>query len=705
MKQALIYKGKVVKSTVPDPVLGDKQVKIRVKSSCISPGTETANVHASGQSLLQKGWAQPQRFIKALHVLRQDGVTALKDKLSTVQQDLQATGYSLAGDVIEVGAQCQEFKVGDAVTAAGALYASHAEEIVAPENLVCHKPQDVSYEEASTVTLGAIALQALRRADLKLGEYALVFGSGLLGLLAIQLLCQSGVRVVALDLDEARLAQAKAAGAEQVFHVSDKNWLDDVKRFTGGFGVDAVLLCVNSASNDPISQSFHACKKKGKVVLVGVCGLDIKRSDLYEKELDFIMSTSYGPGRYDKHYEEEGHDYPYAYVRWTEKRNMQAYLQLLSRKAISLDIFQAEYLPFNNCEQAFAKLQSKETQKPLMIILQYPESQKSPVKTLSLTPPLPSEDCISVGFIGAGNFAQAVHLPNLGRLKQRFRVQHLSCQTPFKAKKAAQRFAVPRCSSDPYAVIEDESVSLIFICSPHHNHAELTLAALKAGKDVFVEKPLATCAEDLEKIKAFYAEESEAKKPLLMVGFNRRFSPYIQHIRALSDKRQNPLTLSYHVNAGYLPADHWCHEHGGRLVGECCHMLDTLSSLVQSPIQEYSFHRLRPQQRYYSGADNQLLSLSYEDGSIASIHYFSTGHPKLAKERLSLHWDQHSVILDNFQRLEIDAQPYPKLRHKDPQKGHLEQLHVLADYLQGQRKEWPIPAWDLFQTTEVFLRP
>ena len=704
MKQSIIKKGNVFNIEVPSPAVQRGIVRIKVLSSCISPGTENYLVQESSKSLIKKSIEQPKKIAKTLDLIKSKGIAHTKTLLKEKSEAVLATGYSLSGIIVEIGVDCAGFQVGDEVTASGAGYASHAEYVVVPKNLVCKKPRSLSFEDASTVTLGAIALQGVRRADLKLGEIALVFGTGVLGLLTIQLLVQSGVRVIAADIDQKRLSFAKKSGAEECLLATDPTFLDKVEMISGGYGVDTVLMTANTSSQEPISQSFKCCKKKGKVVLVGVCGLNINRNDLYQKELDLYVSTSYGPGRYDSSYEEDGHDYPYAYVRWTEKRNMEEYLRLLERGSISVSHIFPKTMPFDQITEAFDLLNSSDQDKPFVIILKYPNKEKEAPQNIIMSKQKKSieKDIIKVGLIGAGQFAKSMHIPNLKKLGKKFQLHGVTSHKPLNAKKVSEQYNIPLCSTNPLEIINHEDIDLVMICTPHHNHASLTLDALRVGKHVFVEKPLAVTSEQLNDIKSFYTT-GDKEKPLLTVGFNRRFSPYVEEIKHHTKDSINPLNMIYRMNAGYQKPDHWVHKHGGRIIGECCHIIDTMTSLTNSKIVSYSVNIMSPKTSYYSSDDNKIITLTYEDGSIGSIHYFSTGNPTLSKEYMEIHFDGKSIVMDDYRDIKGYGCSIKNIKNRVSNKGHFDMLQRLYSALTKQQEDWPIPLWDLLQTSEIVL--
>jgi predicted dehydrogenase/threonine dehydrogenase-like Zn-dependent dehydrogenase len=706
MIQAIIKKGRVVGEEVSSPNVSKGSVLIKVVNSCISAGTEMSGVTNSGKSLIKRALEQPAQMSKVINMAKTIGIMKTVEKVRGKLDAGSATGYSISGVVIGIGEGVIDFEIGDSVAAAGAGLANHAEYVDIPKNLVMKMPKDMGYEDASTVTLGGIAMQGVRRANIKIGEYCVVVGVGILGLLTIQMLRLSGVRVIAIDLDETRLDLAKELGAELIINPVNENALEIVNNYTGGNNADCVIFTAATNSNKALSQAFQMTRKKGHVVLVGVSGMNIKREDMYSKELDFKISTSYGPGRYDQNYEEKGLDYPYAYIRWTENRNMTEYLRLLNAGNIKLKkLIDATY-KIDQVTEAFDSLNQKH--KPLMVILDYGkvelnylDSYLNHDRKIVLNNNPITKDIINIALIGAGNYAVATHLPNIQKLSDKYKLHAVMNRTGLKAKEVAKKFNAAYATTNYNDILNDDDIDLVMITTRHDSHAKLTLQALKAGKHVFVEKPLATTQLDLDLIKLFY--ESDVKnKPVLITGFNRRFSKYIYEIKKHTNKRINPLFVKYRMNAGYLPSDHWVHEDGGRMVGEACHIIDLMTSLTNSKIESISVESLSPTTTNYSNSDNKSIILKYQDGSIASIDYFAVGSKELSKEFMEVHFDGKSIVLDDYKSLSgydcsID------MNTTSSEKGQLEELNALYEVLKYENSKWAIELWDMIQTTEVTL--
>jgi len=704
--QTIIKKGRVFAEDVPAPLVSDGALLIKVVNSCISAGTEVSGVQGSGQSVIKRALAQPNNVKKVIDIIRSDGIARAYETVRGKLETGSATGYSISGVVIDVGKGVRGFNVGDHVAAAGGGYAYHAEYVDVPENLVVKLPLDMDLKAASTVALGGIAMQGVRRADLHLGEFAVVVGAGVLGLLTVQMLRLSGIRVAAIDLDENRLQIAFEMGAELVLNPVSANIISMVQNWAGNYGADAVIFTAATSNSEPLSQSFQMCKRKGRIVLVGVSGMEIKREDIYQKELDFFISTSYGPGRYDKNYEEKGLDYPYAYIRWTEKRNMAEYLRLVHHGAVRLDKLISAVYPAKQVSEAFESLQQP-INKPLMVLLDYGSIKHEKVedyaqheRKVSISKSPIHQGIINIALVGAGSFATNVHLPNIAKLSKKYRLHCVVNRTGLKAKTIAQQYKANYATADYKDVLKDKEVDLVLIATRHGSHAELAIEALNAGKHVFVEKPLATALEGLDAIKTFYADAAETK-PILFIGFNRRFSSYAKEIKKHTDNRINPLLIHYRMNAGYIPPDHWAYEDGGRIIGEACHIIDLMSFLTGSQIKTISVDNLVPTNEKFSASDNKVITLAYLDGSVATIHYFAVGSKECPKEYMEVHFDEKTIILDDYRSLKGFGMALNEISTSNSQKGHLEELEVLYTALSLQDKRWPISLESMCETTQV----
>ncbi|MCP3401418.1 Gfo/Idh/MocA family oxidoreductase [Bradyrhizobium sp. CCGB20] len=698
MKQLLVRSGKVFLQDVPAPVAGPKNVLVRVERSCVSVGTEMAGVKMSGLPLYRRALKQPHHVKRVLQLMRDQGVARVYKQVKGKLDAGLPTGYSAAGTVIAVGSEVDGIAVGDRVACAGAGVANHAEVIDVPVNLCVPVPQQVSFDAAATVTLGAIAMQGVRRAQPTLGETVVVIGLGILGQITAQLLTANGCRVIGTDVDNKRIATALENGLDHGINPNDGNLVDNIVKLTDGFGADAAIITAASASSDILAQAFQSCRKKARVVIVGDVGLNMARSDIYTKELDVLISCSYGPGRYDPVYEEEGGDYPLAYVRWTENRNMGEYLRLIAAGRIRLDNMLQEPYAIDRAEEAYGRL-AGEGEKPLLVLLQYPHREEAVRSVLQIAPPKPVDGRIKIAVVGAGSFAQGMHLPNLKKLGDKFDLRTVVSRTGLSARTAAERFGFGTASTDFQAVIDDPQIDLVLIATRHDLHAEMALAALKAGKHVFVEKPTSMTEEGLDAIEAFYTANPNG--PLLMTGFNRRFAPAVSAAREAIKGRLSPMIVNYRMNAGYIPSDHWVHgpHGGGRNIGEACHIYDLFNALTGSQPVEVQARSIVPASGHWRRDDNFVATVRYADGSLCTLTYTSLGSKEFPKERFDIFVDGKVLVLDDYKRLDVTGAK-GGWKGLTIEKGQLEELAALAEAFKPGGK-WPISLADQLSATRV----
>jgi len=702
MKQVLVSGGTVRLEDVPAPMVEPGTVLIQMDHSCISIGTEISGVKSTGLPLWKRALRQPQNVKKVVDMVLADGLTATR---RLVQERLSVelpTGYSGAGVVVEVGACVDEFAPGDRVACAGAQCAYHAEIVRVPKNLVVHIPDNVGFDQASSVALGAIALQGVRRAQPTLGETFVVIGLGILGQLTVQLLRANGCRVIGVDLDRSRITLAARHGMNWGVHPDDADDVLQVARITSGAGADGVIITAAGLSDAIVSAAFRMCRKKARVVLVGDVGLDLQRADFYVKELDFLISTSYGPGRYDAQYEEGGLDYPLAYVRWTEGRNMAEYLRLIADGAVDLKPLIAAVHPIDQVDAAYRSLQGG-AEKPLMVLLSYPQRAAGPAHRVELSPSVArvAGEVIRVGLIGAGGFAKGMHLPNLMEMQSAFRLRAVASRTGHNATATGKRFGADYATTDYREVLADKDVDAVIVATRHDSHGRLALEALAAGKHVLLEKPLALAEDELRAIGDFYAK-GKGPKPVLLTGFNRRFSPYAQRIAARIAARSNPMILNYRMNAGYIPLDHWVHgpEGGGRNRGEACHIYDLFTFLTGAEVRDVQARAIAPATGYYAASDNFVATLSFADGSVATLTYTALGSTEYPKERLEVFVDGTVISLDDYRSLAVAGGKEKPIATRAADKGQKEELLAFAKAIKGQA-EWPIPLWQQLQATRI----
>lgn len=698
MKQLLVRSGKVFLKEVPAPVVGPKNILVRVECSCVSVGTEMAGIKMSGLPLYRRALKQPHHVKRVIQLMRDQGIARIYKQVKGKLDAGLPTGYSAAGTVVAVGPEVDGIAVGDRVACAGAGVANHAELIDVPVNLCVPVPDQLSFDAAATVTLGAIAMQGVRRALPTLGETIVVVGLGILGQITAQLLSANGCRVIGTDVDPSRIATALENGLDIGINPGDGDLVERVVKLTDGFGADAIVITAASASSDILAGAFQACRKKARVVIVGDVGLNMARADIYTKELDVLISCSYGPGRYDPMYEEEGADYPLAYVRWTENRNMGEYLRMLATGRVRLDNMIQEPFPIDKAEEAYGRL-AGEGQKPLLVLLKYPPREGAAHPVLQLKAPAPIDGRIKIALVGAGGFAQGMHLPNLQKLKDRFDLRTVVSRTGLSARSAAERFGGSAAATDYQTVLDDPQIDLVLIATRHDLHAEMTLAALKAGKHVFVEKPLSMTEEGLDAIEAFFAANPNG--PLLMTGFNRQFAPAIVAAQAAVKDRTSPMIVNYRMNAGYIPSDHWVHgpHGGGRNIGEACHIYDLFNALTGSRPVDVHACTIVPASDHWRRDDNFVATIRYADGSICTLTYTSMGAKNFPKERADIFVDSKVIVLDDYKQLTITGGK-GGWKGLTIEKGQFEELKALAEAFRPQG-QFPISLADQLSASRV----
>lgn len=711
MKQILqnLSSGETMLADVPAPKVRRGHLLIETEASLVSLGTEKMLINFGKANLLDKARQQPEKVKQVLQKIKTDG---LMPTIEVVRSKLDAPlplGYCNVGRVIEVGADVEGFKVGDRVLS----NCNHAEIVCAPKNLCAKVPEGVSPQEAVYGVVGAIGLQGIRLLEPTLGETFVVTGLGLIGQLAVQTLIASGCRVIGLDFDSSKCALAKSLGAEVVDLSTGQDPVKAAEVFTQGKGVDGVLITASTKSDEPIHQAATMCRKRGRIVLVGVVGMKMNRSDFYEKELSFQVSCAYGPGRYDPFFEEQGNDYPQAYVRWTEQRNFDAVLGLIASGKINTEALTSHNYTFDQALDAYGKVGAD----AMGIVLSYaggglrPESGELRTDKLNRvvsvnTPPSGVPAKAVVGVIGAGNFTSQVIVPALKKTSAR--LKSISSGTGVSGSHLAKKFGFENSTTDNDTIFNDPEINTIFITTRHANHGALVLRALEAGKHVFVEKPLAIHRPEVEAIEAFFVDQQSAisdspsAAPLLMVGFNRRFSPLVQQMKQLTANRSQPLAMIYNVNAGMIPRDHWSQtrdQGGGRILGEACHFVDTLRYLAGAPISKSTTSFAR--QGGVAIDDIVSIHLEFEDGSIGTVHYLANGNKALERENLDLYSGEGILRMNNFRTLTGYRWPNfkkEKLRRQD--KGHTTEV---ADFIGAIESGQPSPITleEILDSTEV----
>ena len=701
MKQVLqeVSGGEIEVVNVPAPKLLPGCALVRTAASLVSVGTERASSEFARSNLLQKARMRPDLVRDVLNKVRRDGlistVTAVRSRLDQPG----APGYSSAGIVVAVGEGITDLNPGDRVACAGAGYAMHAELACIPRLLLARIPSDsVSLEHAAATTLGAVALHGVRTAGVQLGDLVAVIGLGLLGQLTVQILKAAGCRVVGMDIDPARVDLAVRMGAEAGAD-SAPGFTDLCAGHSRGRGVDAVLITAQAASSEPVNLAAQVARDRAVVVAVGTVGMDLERRSFYEKELDFRVSRSYGPGRYDAAYEQKGVDYPIGYVRWTETRNMEAFLQLLADGKINVEPLLTHRFPIDQARSAHDLITGKTAASFLGVLITYPEivDETQRIEIEARPTNLPATKSVRVGLLGAGSFATAVLLPVMKKVSE-VEFVGVCAANGAHAHHAARKFGFRYSATDDPRLINDPEINTVVIATRHHLHAAQVLAALTAGKHAFCEKPLCLNEQELDEIERAYAQLDP--QPLLMVGFNRRFASLAVRLIEFRREIHEPLALHYRVNAGFLPADHWLNDPeqgGGRIIGEVCHFVDFLRYVVGAPLVEVQAHALANAGRYSN--DNLVAALHFADGSHGTITYLANGDKSYSKERLEVFGGGSIAILEDFRRLELVSGGRKRVIQSRlrQDKGHRGEWQAFVTALQGGTPS-PIPFGEIVET-------
>jgi predicted dehydrogenase len=671
--------GKVSVADVPPPALQPGGILVRVRSSLISIGTERAVIALARKGPLGKARERPDLAAKVINKAKQEGYWSTYKVVRNLISSPIPLGYSCAGEVIEVGSDAGEFSVGDRVACAGLNYANHAEIDYIPRNLAARMPDSLDFESASFVTIGAIAMQGVRLARLELGERVAVLGLGLVGQVALQIARSSGARVLAFDPDPQKVELAGRLGAHHC--VTDPSLLvAEAAAFSDGHGVDAVLVCAATKSDQPLADAAAISRLKGRVIVVGDVGMTLQRRPYFEKELALIVSRSYGPGRYDPGYEVHGTDYPLPYVRWTEQRNMQSFIDLVASGDIDVKPLVTHRFPIDGVEPAYRLVTGESDERAIAITIGYPgEEGTRPRVDVSTTPAAAPRDTIRFGVIGAGQFGKAVLLPAFRKCSG-VRFDAVCTASGLSARKVAETYGARYCTSDASEVIADETIDAVIIATRHDQHARLTIEALRAGKAVFVEKPLAITPESLSELTAVLRDTGGAR---LMVGFNRRFAPLAVRCRDFFANRAGPLFTTCRVNAGTFPPDSWVYDSvhgGGRILGEVCHFIDLIVFLSGSLPRRVHAEEIRYSDAEAHRRDSVTVTLSMGDGSVGAIHYVADGDPGLAKEYVEAFGGKRAAVLDNYRSLSLHSGNRRRRRRLlNQDKGHGAEARAFVD--------------------------
>jgi predicted dehydrogenase/threonine dehydrogenase-like Zn-dependent dehydrogenase len=700
MKQILqnLSSGQTVLEDVPCPTVSRGQLLIQTVNTLVSAGTERMLVDFGKANLLDKARQQPDKVKQVLEKVKTDGAIptyeAVRNKLDTPLP----LGYCNVGRVLEVGAGVEGFVVGDLVVSNG----KHAEVVAVPKNLCAKIPEGVDCESASFTVIGAIALQGIRLAQPTLGESFVVTGLGLIGLVAVQLLRAHGCRVLGIDFDSQKCALARELGADTVDLSQGEDPVAKAAAFSRGRGVDGVIITASSKSNEPVSQAATMSRKRGRIVLVGVVGLELSRADFYEKELSFQVSCSYGPGRYDPEFEDKGHDYPLGFVRWTEQRNFEAILDMLADNRIDVKRLITHRFPLDNAVEAYDLISNGN---PLGVVLQYKEDERPALRQQSIQlKDIAASANVGLGFIGSGNYATNVLIPAFAETAAS--LQTVSSAQGVSSVHAGKKYGIAKATTNNEEIFNDPHIQGVVITTRHSSHADMVKRAVAAGKSVFVEKPLAITSEQLDGVKRLFSEGDS--RSLLMVGFNRRYAPQVVRMKSLLASKAEPKSLVMTVNAGLIPADHWTQDPevgGGRLIGEGCHFIDLLRHLAGAPIVEASVVGLDSLQDGRKLHDSFSINLRFADGSIGTVHYFATGGKAFPKERLEVFCGGGILQLDNFRKLYGYNWPgFSKMKLMRQDKGQKACAQTFVDALQTGDSSHLIPLEQLFEVAEICIQ-
>ena len=668
MKQIIqdLKKGDTILEEVPVPKAKAGSVLIKTTRSLVSLGTERMLVDFGKANFLDKARQQPDKVKMVLDKVKTDGLKPTLDAVFNKLGQPLPLGYCNVGEVVAVGKGVTEFQIGDRVASNG----NHAEYVCIPKNLVAKIPDNVSDEEAAFTVIGAIGLQGIRLLNPTFGETIVVVGLGLIGLVTAELLLANGCNVIGFDYDAKKVALAKEKGIVAINPGEGTDQVKFLENYTNGVGADGVIITASNKSNEIISQSAQMCRKRGRIILVGVIGLDISRADFYEKEISFQVSCSYGPGRYDDNYEQKGQDYPIGYVRWTEKRNFEAILNAISKKVLKVEPLITERISLNDYQSIYGNMNNPNSIASILIYDNNAE-QKSVV---ALDQRSFKAQRGVIGIVGAGNFTSSTILPNLKKIQSN--IKYIASSGGLTGTIMAKKYAISNSTTDYAEILKDEEVDLVLITTRHNMHAPMVLEAIKAGKSVFVEKPLAIREAEMEEIIAAYKEA----KVNVSVGFNRRFAPLAIKMKKLLGSDDSPINVIATMNAGAIPADLWVHDMeigGGRILGEACHYIDLCSYLTGSQVIAVCMNAMgtNPEEN----TDNASILLKYENGSNAVINYFSNGSKAYSKERVEVFSQERTLVMDNWRKLKAYGFKGFSKSNSKQDKGHFNQFQQLVD--------------------------
>ena len=680
--------GDTILSDVPAPLVKTGHVLIQTTRSLVSLGTERMLVEFGKSNLFQKAKQQPDKVKEVINKIKTDGLRPTINAVFNKLGQPIPLGYCNVGKVIAVGKGVQEFSIGDRVSSNG----PHAEIVCVPRNLVVKIPDNVTDDEATFTVIGSIGLQGIRLVNPTFGETIVVVGLGLIGLITAQLLKANGCHVIGFDFDTKKVNIAKSFGIDAINPSDGIDQVTYVLSATNSIGADSVIITASNKSNDIISQSAKMSRKRGRIILVGVIGLDISRADFYEKELTFQVSCSYGPGRYDDNYEQKGEDYPLPFVRWTEKRNFEAILKAISNKTIELEPLITEKIALTDYQQIYGNMSQNNSIASLLI---YPEKQVNLNRSIELSSNKIKSANGIVGIIGAGNFTSAMILPCLKKTPAN--LKFISSSSGLSGTTLAKKYKISNSTTDNSIILEDKDVDLVMITTRHNSHANLVIESLKSGKNVFVEKPLALNQDELDKVLEAYSKSGKT----LTVGFNRRFAPLAIQMKKVLGSVNSPMNIITTMNAGFIPSKVWVHDMeigGGRIIGEACHFIDLITYLSGSKVKAVCMNSMGLQTN--ENTDNASILLKYENGTSAVINYFSNGSKAYSKERIEVYHQEKTLVMDNWRKLHGFGFSSFNSSSSGQDKGHQNQFNLLLSSIQNGGDQI-IPFDEIINTTKA----
>tara|TARA_Y100001958_G_C21233281_1_gene559260 strand:+ start:339 stop:2459 length:2121 start_codon:yes stop_codon:yes gene_type:complete len=689
MKQIIqdLKKGDTILEEVPVPRVKSGTVLIKTTKTLVSLGTERMLVSFGKANLLQKAKQQPEKVKMVIDKIKTDGLRPTIEAIFNKLGQPLPLGYCNVGKIVAIGKGVTEFSIGDRVASNG----NHAEYVCIPKNLVAKIPDNVTDEEAAFTVIGAIGLQGIRLLEPTFGETIVVVGLGLIGLITAELLLANGCNVIGFDFDSEKIRLAKEKGIIAINPGEGTDQVKFVESQTNGIGADGVIITASNKSNEIISQSANMCRKRGRIILVGVIGLDIRRADFYEKEISFQVSCSYGAGRYDEEYEQKGHDYPVGYVRWTEKRNFEAILNAISKKTLDVNPLVTERIPLSNYQKIYGNISNSTS---IASILEYSSSDKQGSTIELISKSFKAKKGV-LGIIGSGNFTSSTVLPNLKKCKAN--IKYIASSSGLTSTIMAKKHFIANSTSDYHEILKDEEVDLVLVTTQHHMHAKMVIEAINSGKSVFVEKPLALNESELDEIIESYNSEDVN----ISVGFNRRFAPLAKKMKEVLGSEITPINIVANMNAGFIPKNVWIHDMelgGGRIIGEACHYIDLCSYLTGSKVISVCMNAMgvNPDEN----TDNASILLKYENGSNAVINYFANGSKGYSKERVEVYSQERTLVMDNWRKLKgYSFKGFSSLKLRQD-KGHFNQFQALINQ-QKNGGEAIIPFDSIVNTTKA----